>query len=450
MSSIDAGTTVWSGIGDQQWDDYVQDEFSYLGNHTNVGCAAAISVTAWPVATTDSMCLGEQLCFTHSSFGGTPGYVLLWDLGDGNTAVTDTVCHIYPSPGIYTVTLTITDQLSVVDDSIFTVEVLANPLPGFSTNEPICSNDTLVITSIASGSTISYAYSYDPELSLINENLTTGDASLTAIDSGSMWVTQVVTDMYGCIDSVTNMVMVNLWEDPSYGSAAICDEDTLLMMHSVPTGTWSGVGVTDLGSGSGSFSAVGAGGSGMHAVTYTISGLCPASYTDSMEVYDLPSASFTSSQPAGTTAMFDFADASSGNVVSWMWDFGDGTGTSTSQNPSYDYGSGTATYTVCLTVITADGCTDTFCDSISFVGVGISEINVQNINIYPNPSVDGMVTLDLSGKAYIEITNLIGQVLYSNNINGKSTMDLSSYVAGSYFVTAESNGNRVTKKLILK
>ncbi len=58
---------------------------------------------------------------------------------------------------------------------------------------------------------------------------------------------------------------------------------------------------------------------------------------------------------------FVFTDNSTG-AVSWDWDFGDGT-TSTQQNPSHTYNI-FGEFTVCLTITNAQGCTNTFCDTI--------------------------------------------------------------------------------------
>jgi len=60
-----------------------------------------------------------------------------------------------------------------------------------------------------------------------------------------------------------------------------------------------------------------------------------------------------------------FDDQSMGNVISWHWDFGDGT-TSEEQNPHHIFASPNDTnfYQVCLTIMTATGCTDTYCEII--------------------------------------------------------------------------------------
>jgi PKD repeat protein len=54
-----------------------------------------------------------------------------------------------------------------------------------------------------------------------------------------------------------------------------------------------------------------------------------------------------------------FSEIAYGVVTEYSWDFGDG-GTSDSPNPNHEYASA-GTYLVCLTIITASGCTDDFC-----------------------------------------------------------------------------------------
>jgi len=59
-----------------------------------------------------------------------------------------------------------------------------------------------------------------------------------------------------------------------------------------------------------------------------------------------------------------YSTGGNSNIVSWYWDFGDSS-TSTLQYPYHTY-SAAGTYLACLTITTADSCSDTFCDSISF------------------------------------------------------------------------------------
>lgn len=62
---------------------------------------------------------------------------------------------------------------------------------------------------------------------------------------------------------------------------------------------------------------------------------------------------------------YHFTDASTGNITTWLWDFGDGN-TSTEQNPAHRY-EAPGTYTVCLTVAgeNAGTCSDQLCKEIT-------------------------------------------------------------------------------------
>jgi PKD repeat protein len=67
-----------------------------------------------------------------------------------------------------------------------------------------------------------------------------------------------------------------------------------------------------------------------------------------------PVANFTASPTSGTAPLtVAFTDASTGNITSWSWTFGDG-GTSTTRNPTYTYRAA-GTYTVSLQVSGPDG-----------------------------------------------------------------------------------------------
>src|SRR5262249_24051284 len=104
----------------------------------------------------------------------------------------------------------------------------------------------------------------------------------------------------------------------------------------------------------------------------------PGSYTVTMIAYDnngcadtvsqnvniapLPNASFISGVPP-CSLTGTFTNASSSNVVSYRWDFGDGD-SSTAQNPSHTYLQ-SGTFPVTLIVTDNNGCTDTSVQSVS-------------------------------------------------------------------------------------
>ncbi len=79
-----------------------------------------------------------------------------------------------------------------------------------------------------------------------------------------------------------------------------------------------------------------------------------ASTSQMVGVFSRPVASFTRSLPNGIIpAAISFTDTSTGNPVSWLWDFGDGT-TSNLQSPGHSY-AGPGTFTITLTVTNPAG-----------------------------------------------------------------------------------------------
>ncbi|MDB4655291.1 PKD domain-containing protein [Flavobacteriales bacterium] len=81
-------------------------------------------------------------------------------------------------------------------------------------------------------------------------------------------------------------------------------------------------------------------------------------FTDYVEVFDVPTAQFESSEEFVSllNAEIDFTDFSEGEVDSWYWDFGDGQ-SSLDQNPTHNFRE-PGTYPVVLQVITENGCED--------------------------------------------------------------------------------------------
>lgn len=98
-------------------------------------------------------------------------------------------------------------------------------------------------------------------------------------------------------------------------------------------------------------------------------------------------AMFSSNWIQGTTLVqfSDLSSASTGNINSYSWTFGDG-GTSTQASPNHAYNA-MGTYVVCLTIGTTLGCTSTYCDSIQVGGGGGVNCNAAlNASLNPNGS----------------------------------------------------------------
>ena len=85
--------------------------------------------------------------------------------------------------------------------------------------------------------------------------------------------------------------------------------------------------------------------------------------------------------------------------------------------------------------------------------VGIEEnLNILNaISVFPNPS-NGVfnITLSLtSDNINYSVTNILGSTVSTGKFNSTKNVDLSSQAKGIYFITFETKGNKVTKKIVI-
>lgn len=79
---------------------------------------------------------------------------------------------------------------------------------------------------------------------------------------------------------------------------------------------------------------------------------------------------------------------------------------------------------------------------------GSRSIKNTAIDIYPNPASEYLVIKldgDVIGK--IRLLNLLGQELQSVVITGSNTLDISEYEQGIYFISIESAGEKVVRKV---
>jgi gliding motility-associated-like protein len=148
-------------------------------------------------------CLNLTTTFTDSSTtdGINPIKQWIWNFGDSSaidTLSSPPFQHLYAATGNYTVSLTVIDSLgcsSTYDTSI----IVAHPSAAFtSPNIPTCSNTPVNFTSQSSGTNLTYVWYLGDGDTSVAKN----PAHSYAIDS-LYTIKLVVTDQYGCMDSLT-------------------------------------------------------------------------------------------------------------------------------------------------------------------------------------------------------------------------------------------------------
>ncbi|MCK5776967.1 MAG: T9SS type A sorting domain-containing protein [Bacteroidales bacterium] len=82
--------------------------------------------------------------------------------------------------------------------------------------------------------------------------------------------------------------------------------------------------------------------------------------------------------------------------------------------------------------------------------VGISNINTDENNFYPNPITDYLNIRTIDYPSHLYIYNISGQLLLTKDIKQENTkIDFSAYPNGIYFIELKQN-NKITRKKIIK
>ncbi|MCX6245227.1 MAG: PKD domain-containing protein [Bacteroidetes bacterium] len=161
---------------------------------------------------------------------------------------------------------------------------------------------------------------------------------------------------------------------------------------------------------------------------------------------------------SGTTVNFtDLSTFNPGDVLSWMWNFGDpasgASNTSTLQNPTHVFTS-TGAFVVCLylTAMSSIGvtCHDTLCIDLSVFTNGIIENSKGNWKLSPNPANDWLRVDGSSPDDRFILRNALGQVVMDLMLTEKVIQLPQSLPFGVYYVTISNNDATVVQKLVIR
>ncbi|MCX7744778.1 MAG: PKD domain-containing protein, partial [Flavobacteriales bacterium] len=326
------------------------------------GCTATattnVTIHPLPIAIANNdgpVCEGNTFNITA---GGGVSYSWTGPASYTSTQQNNSINNAQPNQG-GTYIVIVTDNNGCSNTASTTVVVHALPIATASAGGPAC--EGLNISLSASGGT-NYQWTGPNAFSSTSQSPVISGA--TTSNNGTYTVT--VTDANGCSSTASTTITVYAIPIASFtaanlsGCSPVCTDFTDLSSvngSTITNWSWSsnGTNFSNQQNPTQCFTNT-----GLYDISLTVTSAQGCSATivlnDFIQVFPNPVADFFINPdliPSGNPVA-QFINASSGNITSWNWDFGDGN-TSTLENPNHNY-SDTGVYCVTLTVITANGC----------------------------------------------------------------------------------------------
>jgi PKD repeat protein len=194
---------------------------------STMGCSDTITkeVTVDPLPSAqiqmadDSICLGELAEFSGV---GTDIATWYWEFGDGGTSIEQNPDYMYTSTGTFIVTLTVTgtgtDQCTYTTDTT----ILVNDAPWADfTYDNTCLGDSTYFTDLSYsqyGFIVEWLWDFGD-----GTTSTLEDPSHEYLTNNDFEVTLIVTDNFGCMDTISQWIQVFDSPNPSFMWDQVCD-----------------------------------------------------------------------------------------------------------------------------------------------------------------------------------------------------------------------------------
>lgn len=335
-----------------------------------------IEIYGLPVAdfTFTTVCEGANTGFTDNS---TDDVAWEWDFGDLSAGSTqENPIHVYPTSGTFDVQLIAFNQYGCSDTTVQSVTVNPNPTAGFF-SDTACFGYNTTLTDTSSG-TVSWYYDLGD-----GTNSTTSDPTHVYPADGIYTIEQVVTNIYGCMDSTTVDVLINPQPQAGFTNNTVCALDVVQFndttLGNITYWEWDFGDLSAISNDTNPVHIYAVG--GLYDVTLVAGNTsgCLDTTTVSVQVYTNPAANFE----ADTVCFLDvttFTDLSVDVVpiVSWDYDFGDFINQSTLQNPTYIY-QAPGIYPASLTVTNMYGCDSTISINVVVNNIPVAEFDYDTV-----------------------------------------------------------------------
>jgi gliding motility-associated-like protein len=310
-----------------------------------------------------AVCLGSPVSFINQSVnGGSPITNWGWDFGDGNSSTQTNPSHVYTSPGTYTVTLVVTASNGQADAEVKVNYVTVNPTPtaSFTTSTNGCVLPVGVTFNNTSSGGATYAWDFGNGQTSTLQN----PAAVNYATAGTYNVSLIVTNSFGCKDTVTQALVVSNFQAGITAPATACVGVPVAINDNSTVGanawSWTFTGGSPASSSSQNNSVTYA-----TAGTYTISltaqntgSGCSGTTSQQITILPSPVPAFTGVPTTGCAPQSVVFTNNSPAGSNFVWTFGDG-GTFNGQNPPAHVYAANGSYSVTLSMTGANGCTGT-------------------------------------------------------------------------------------------
>lgn len=367
------------------------------------------------------ICIGDQVVFDNSSIDGDTH---VWDFGDSGSSLDSAGVHIYNTPGVFDVTLTVADTLTGADSTIIlsnyiTVGNLANTSLTLNSNDSICPGEDVTI---AAESGFTYAW-----------NTTESTESILVSAAGDYYVT--ITDILNpSCETLSDTVTITLNPEPFVDLGQDLEQcgGVVILDANNPGDVY-------LWNDNSDQQALSVSATGEYSVEVTNMFGCTSSDTTFVTINAIPTIDLGPDVVQINPPVQ--LDAGAG-FTQYDWSTLE-TSQTIQVNSNGDYW---------VEITDANGCVNSDTINVMFTLGIIEEIDVF-FKAYPNPTMDKVTiqTSSFESELMLQLRDSNGKILFYDRMETEIIeLDLTALPPGTYFIVFEKDGVGLSRIPIIK
>jgi|GEM_PF-2072104 len=382
---------------------------------------------------------------TFNGSPASPALIYNWNFGDGDSSAVQNPVHTYDSSGAYIACLTIADTAGYCTYTVCdTVVVYIAPANCSVTWTNMNTGGQQIFTPQPIDLNWTYTWDYGDGSPIDQAIIGTHTYTVT----GTYTVCLTVMDTTnGCTSQFCDTVSVAISCNATWTNQSIIAGQQTFTATPLNLGwtyTWDYGDASPLGNGFISTHTYAAAGTYTVCLTiYDSATTCTSQWCDTVQVV-FPSncpVTFTNTFLAGNMT---FTPTPFNPLNTYVWDFGDASAPYTGLLANHTYAA-PGTYTVCFTMTTFQGCTDTFCDTVIVAGVGYTDYEggIVGVVLYPNPAshvISVSYTITDNSDVTLEILDVSGRVVVTRREGNlqpgmhRDEISMEEFADGSYIL----------------